>query len=301
MKHGFADTPEGQVHYITEGEGDPLLLLHQSPRSSRMYVELIPLLAKQYRVIAMDMFGYGRSGRLPQTLPTDGVVFLAQNVVHVLDYFGLDKVHLFGLHTGAGISGEVGAGWSDRLASLCLFGFPLLISDDERNDYFSKRDRGWSFTPSASTAPDGSYLNRLWLRAYSEVLRLWLHTANAPSETLDPNPMQSPHEFMTPAHLEFLERWIMDVMETSKNLGLVVSDLFSYNFAPRLPLITVPTHHIEPDSPYENYFCRRGEMLKNLIPDCEIAVMPASDDNAAEFKAPELAAMILEWLKKHPM
>ena len=41
MKRGYADTPEGQIHFRTDGAGEPVLLLHQSPRSSRMYVKLI--------------------------------------------------------------------------------------------------------------------------------------------------------------------------------------------------------------------------------------------------------------------
>jgi hypothetical protein len=30
MKRGYVDTPEGQVHYRTEGSGEPVLLLHKA-------------------------------------------------------------------------------------------------------------------------------------------------------------------------------------------------------------------------------------------------------------------------------
>ena len=42
-------------------------------------------------------------------------------------------------------------------------------------------------------------------------------------------------------------------------------------------------------------------MVKEIIPNCEAAVLPGSDDNAAQFKAPELAEMMLGFLRKHPL
>ena len=53
MKRGYADTPHGQIHYMTMGEGEPLLLLHQTG-SSRQYWKLMPLLAGSYRTFAPD-------------------------------------------------------------------------------------------------------------------------------------------------------------------------------------------------------------------------------------------------------
>ena len=63
MREGFVDTPEGQVHYVTEGSGEPLLLLHMTPQSTYQFRELMPLLAESRRVIAMDTIGYGDSFR----------------------------------------------------------------------------------------------------------------------------------------------------------------------------------------------------------------------------------------------
>ncbi len=58
MKRAYADIPGAQVHYVTEGSDEPLILLHESPRSWRTYTRLIPLLAKTHRVIAMDTLGF---------------------------------------------------------------------------------------------------------------------------------------------------------------------------------------------------------------------------------------------------
>jgi len=65
MKRAFIDTPEGQIHFRTEGRGEPVLLLHKASLSSEEYKEMIPILAKNYRVIAIDVLGCGDSDQPP--------------------------------------------------------------------------------------------------------------------------------------------------------------------------------------------------------------------------------------------
>ena len=49
------------IHYRESGSGHPLLLLHANPGDSRDFDAVIPALAKQFRVIAPDWPGYGKS------------------------------------------------------------------------------------------------------------------------------------------------------------------------------------------------------------------------------------------------
>jgi len=68
MKRGYIDTPEGQIHYRTEGNGESFLLLHKAGLSSDEYTEMLPFLGKSYRAIAMDVLGYGNTD-LPEPEP----------------------------------------------------------------------------------------------------------------------------------------------------------------------------------------------------------------------------------------
>ena len=54
------------MHYLDEGEGDPVLCLHGEPTWSYLYRKMIPALAARARVVAPDYFGFGRSDK-----PTD--------------------------------------------------------------------------------------------------------------------------------------------------------------------------------------------------------------------------------------
>lgn len=51
----------GQIHFVTDGEGDVVLLLHQAPLSHAESLETIPLLAQHVRVVAWDAPGHGSS------------------------------------------------------------------------------------------------------------------------------------------------------------------------------------------------------------------------------------------------
>ena len=52
-----------RMHYVEEGAGDPVLLLHGEPSWAFLYRKMIPPLASVARVLAPDYFGFGRSDK----------------------------------------------------------------------------------------------------------------------------------------------------------------------------------------------------------------------------------------------
>jgi haloalkane dehalogenase len=55
-----------RMHFVDEGEGDPVLLLHGEPTWAFLYRKMIPQLASVGRVVAPDYFGFGRSDKPTQ-------------------------------------------------------------------------------------------------------------------------------------------------------------------------------------------------------------------------------------------
>jgi len=55
-----------RVHYLDEGQGDVILCLHGEPSWSYLYRKMIPTLAANQRVLAMDFLGFGRSDKLTE-------------------------------------------------------------------------------------------------------------------------------------------------------------------------------------------------------------------------------------------
>ena len=65
----YAYCGDRRVHYITAGNGPPLVMFHQSPRSASEYIPLIEEWAKHFTIIAPDTPGYGQSDPLEITEP----------------------------------------------------------------------------------------------------------------------------------------------------------------------------------------------------------------------------------------
>jgi len=154
MKRAYADIPEGQVHYRTEGTGSPLLLLHQSVCSSDEYSRVIPFLSKDYHVIAMDTLGFGGSDKPPRPYK---IPDYARSVVSFLDALGIDEANVVGHHTGASIAVELAAAYPQRVHKLVISGCPF---HGERNVSLFP---GYveAFKPLEITA-DGAYMQQIW-------------------------------------------------------------------------------------------------------------------------------------------
>jgi haloalkane dehalogenase len=59
----FYESPVGRIHYIDEGSGIPILLLHGNPMWSFLYRKIVPLLRDDFRCVAVDYPGFGLSDR----------------------------------------------------------------------------------------------------------------------------------------------------------------------------------------------------------------------------------------------
>ncbi len=57
---------EARMHYLDEGSGHPLLCLHGEPSWSFLYRRMIPILQTRGRVLAPDLFGFGKSDKFTE-------------------------------------------------------------------------------------------------------------------------------------------------------------------------------------------------------------------------------------------
>ena len=94
----FTEAPGFRMHYVDEGEGEPLVLLHGEPTWGYLYRNFIPPLAESHRVIVPDHMGFGKS-ETPQdreyTLKTH-----VENLTALIDELDLHEI-TFVCRTGA--------------------------------------------------------------------------------------------------------------------------------------------------------------------------------------------------------
>lgn len=152
---GYAPSPFGQLHYAECGAGEPVLLLHQTPRSWTEYLDVLPRVGATHRAIAMDTLGFGASAKPggPHTIER-----FADAADALIDALGLHRFHLVGHHTGGVIAVELAARHRDRVASLLLSATPFI--DEEKRRTADQRKPIDHVVPK----PDGSHLLELWNR-----------------------------------------------------------------------------------------------------------------------------------------
>lgn len=59
----YVEVKDIQMHYVEKGEGGPILFLHGNPTSSYLWRNIIPHAAEVGRAIAVDLAGFGKSGK----------------------------------------------------------------------------------------------------------------------------------------------------------------------------------------------------------------------------------------------
>jgi pimeloyl-ACP methyl ester carboxylesterase len=159
----LVDTPAGQVHLRTAGDGGDrgaVVLFHQSPSSSRMWVGVMDhLAAAGFTCAAPDMLDYGHSDAQSRQLTlrehATMLVEAASSVIGLPEY-------VVGHHTGAVFAAVAGAA-AAGVRGVALFGYPLYSSWREKYERLGAR-----------IAPDrfdeeGSFVTDLWVELNASI------------------------------------------------------------------------------------------------------------------------------------
>jgi pimeloyl-ACP methyl ester carboxylesterase len=153
IRKRYVDGRWGQVHVRESGAGEPLLLLHQSPLSGRMFDAAMPLLAAAgFHAAAIDTAGYGNSDPAPHA---PSITEHGEALVDVLDALRWERCHMLGHHTGAAIAAAFAARYGERLQRLILNGVPLFSAEELAHF------KTFEFSPLLPEA-DGSHLLQAW-------------------------------------------------------------------------------------------------------------------------------------------
>ena len=88
-----------RVHYRRAGKGPLVLLVHQSPRSSGEYEELMRDWGAHFTCIAPDTPGFGQSEPLAKLDPD--INDYADALVEFLCALGIEQIPAYGFHSGA--------------------------------------------------------------------------------------------------------------------------------------------------------------------------------------------------------
>ena len=262
MRHGFADTRHGQVHYVEHGSGEPVLLLHQTPRSWDEYRDVLPLLGVHFRAIAMDTLGFGASNRPAEPWTVE---LFAAGVLDLCDGLRLDRVAIVGHHTGAVIAVEVAAAVPDRVRGLVLSGMPFVDAD--------RRQRVASRPPIDHVVPaaDGSHLTQLW--------------ANRAG-------------FYPPDRPDLLDRLVRDALTVLDRVEEGHLAVNRYRMEERIGLLRTPTLALCGE--LDTFSLPDLPRIGAAIPDARTAVLPGTGVPAVDHRPDQFAAAVSGFLATLP-
>jgi pimeloyl-ACP methyl ester carboxylesterase len=151
----------GQIHYVTAGEGEVVLLLHQAPLSHAEFLPTIPLLAEHFKVVAWDAPGHGSS-----YIPDHEYAFLEYLAAleELVDALGIERLHIVGNHSGASFAREYAAAHPDRVGRIILSGSARTPPDpkttlDEADAFLSR-----PYSREIPLDASGDFLSATWDR-----------------------------------------------------------------------------------------------------------------------------------------
>ena len=148
-----------RVHYRRAGTGPLLLMVHQSPRSSGEYEELMQQWGAHFTCIAPDTPGFGQSEPLPQEAPD--INDYADALVGLLDALGIERLPAYGFHSGAIILITALKRHPTRFSGIAAGGYAVWTEAE-------KQAFGANYTPPFLPKPYGEHLVWGWNRVLEQ-------------------------------------------------------------------------------------------------------------------------------------
>jgi pimeloyl-ACP methyl ester carboxylesterase len=105
------DRPGGRSHFLDEGSGDPVVMLHGNPTWSFYYRNLVLALRDDYRCIVPDHIGCGLSDKPPVAKYDYSLKSRIDDLEALLDHLGLRENITLVLHDWGGM---IGMGYAAR-------------------------------------------------------------------------------------------------------------------------------------------------------------------------------------------
>lgn len=133
LSHHFAEATGLTWHYVEAGRGEPVVFLHGLPESWYSWHYQLEALSADYRVIAIDLKGYGQSDKRDGDYSAKQV---AEEVLALLDAIGLERFNLVSHDWGSVISDFIAGRHPERVLRYVRMEAPVLVTDPANHPQF---------------------------------------------------------------------------------------------------------------------------------------------------------------------
>jgi pimeloyl-ACP methyl ester carboxylesterase len=263
VDRAFLRFDAGLVHYRSAGVDrpgrGPLVMAHGGPGSSAGLAPMMAELAADRLVVAPDMMGNGDSD--PPPIPEPEIAFYADCLLAVMDRLGLERVALYGHHTGAQVVSALAVSHPDRVSGLVLDGVAL-FPDALRAEFLDR------YAPAFTPDEGGAHLLEAW-RFVARTTQAFPHYSDAPQDQI-PGGAPPPPAVLATRTAEVLKVW------STYHLAYLAA--FRDDMAARLPRLQRPVLVLEVEGdPLSGY----AEKAAALAPRATVAKVTRAGRAAA--------------------
>lgn len=282
MIRSYLNTSAGQVHLYQSGRGDPVLMLHETPRSARSFTPLAQRLGARFRCLAPDTLGFGMSDPLPAGATMEG---LADNMIEVLDALKIERAHLIGFHTGNKIAAAMAARYANRVGKVVLIGMThsLVVSRKARNAAIMEivRRHFGGFEPT----DDGAHLLRTWGADFGAIAGLWWKPSMLGAARIDDQVLAGQ------------EQRAVEAIQCRRTIRQIYAMNFDFDFTATLRRVKAPSLVIECCVPEEEHLGRQGEKMIKLMRSAQLLSLSGAGFDATEAFAAPIARACSQFFK----
>ena len=122
-KHELVKVDGLRMHYVTQGEGELVLLLHGFPDSWYVWRSQIPELAKRFRVVAPDLRGYNKTDK-PKGVENYRLHLLTGDILGLINALGERKATIIGHDWGGTVAWSLAAFNPEHVERLVILNSP---------------------------------------------------------------------------------------------------------------------------------------------------------------------------------
>lgn len=133
-KTGYAPVNGLQLYYEIHGQGEPLILLHGGFGLTGMFDTLLPQLAADRQVIAVDLQGHGRTADTERPLSLEA---MGDDVGKLIAHLGLEAADVMGYSMGGGVALQTAIQHPNLVRKLVVVSMPY-----KRNGWYPEQLAG---------------------------------------------------------------------------------------------------------------------------------------------------------------
>jgi pimeloyl-ACP methyl ester carboxylesterase len=216
---GFVTVDGRRLHYIRQGNGPAIVMLHASPCSAKVMSDLQLRWGAEFTTFAFDLPGFGLSQ------PPDGditIPVLAEIIIAGMRALGIEQAALYGRHTGASVCLEMAVNHPAMVSMLLTDGLPIFAApytDERLAQYLPPIEPRW----------DGGHLTWAYFR-YREQHMFWPWDYSVLEHRADADLPD----------VQFLHRGAVELLEAADTYAQTYQAAFRYETLPLVDEVDVP-------------------------------------------------------------